>query len=179
MDKNAQTKPEYQLLQLDDKLMNAPVELKMKVQLMLLSGKSANLEFFLPPGQIPTRAHLLEILDSCRKPGGLDHANIPLGSRLMNKAEFVAHITKRETGMEIPLQGDRAFAPSTVEIPRPMLMHAIHGQGEPARNDVATRYLEAEAAAIDNGGCWNWHQHELDKLDDNELMNLYREITYG
>jgi hypothetical protein len=112
---------------------------------------------------VPTRSAMQDVIDACLDPG-TDSANgIPPGTRLMTKPEFVAHITLRDTGAALALPGNQEFTPTIIEIPRQMIIHAIHGAFGLTSAGIAQQY---DAIA-------------LSRMSDAELLKIYKELCHG
>lgn len=88
--------------------MHGPVEVSITVFAKTESGVG-RMTFTHPSGLIPTQLELASYLDVAREEAGKTNAVLP------TKAEFVAHVTKRETGLPIPMENCGDFIP--VEVP--------------------------------------------------------------
>lgn len=175
-------KPQHELVQLDPVDMHGPVETKIVIHVMVPDAKTktmkaARLNFAMNVGVIPTRAEIKEVVDACLNPENMVASSIPDGTRLMTKAEFVAHVTTREAGRAIPMPGNQDYVPSTSEIPRQVLIHAIFGRGVPvSREDEFVNKGMAAFTGNQHNPRWDW-TIGIEKLTDDELLALYKEIA--
>jgi hypothetical protein len=159
--------------------MHGPVEVSVIMHVKLPDGRDARLTFAMETGIIPTYTDIRSVVNNCLTTDSIAVNGIHPGTRLMTKPEFVAHITRRETGAAIPLPGDQEFMKSTTDIPRGILIHAVLGRGVPVgmTDDLMARGL------IEFDG--NQHNESfvftnaIEKLNDAELLDLYLEINHG
>ena len=162
--------------------MHGPIEVNMFIHVMLPDGKNAKLRFMPPAGQIPMPEDFQDFIDAAGDPAHHEASGMPAGVRLLTKPEFVALITKRETGQAMQLPGEQHFVPCEPQyaIPRQMLIHAIYGAGIPSMQ-LACELVErglTRFAGNQHNERWEF-THTVEKLDDDALANLYAEITAG
>lgn len=168
----------YELKTLPHVAMAGPIEFSMIVHIMTPEGKSSRFTMHLEPGIIPTPAHVKNILANCLKDStGL----IPEGTRLMTKPEFIAHLTKRETGVEVPMEGAQVFEPPEDTIDKVMLVDAMCGRGfrseEEAQQWVKDGFAIAELMMAGHGDRrpdYRWNRDKLNMLDETTLLRMYR-----
>ena len=173
----------YELKTLPHVAMAGPVEFSMIVHITTLEGKSGRFTMHLEPGIIPAPAHVKNILANCLKD---ETGNIPIGTRLMTKPEFIAHVTKRETGAAIVMEGPQVFEPPEDAIDKGMLVDAIIGKGirndNPEYSEAGERWVKdgfarKEWDRIGHGENWaayRWNREKLDLLDETTLLKIYR-----
>jgi hypothetical protein len=155
--------------------LHGPVEIRILTHVRLPDGRNANLEFQMPPGRIPTRLAMKEVMDACLSPESMAESSIPVGTRLLTKIEFVEMLTKREDGKAITLTGEQPWEPTTVDIPRHMLQHAVIGAGVP--KELAGEYVGRGLAYFSQmHGKHVWNDAKLDELPDELLYSLYQRI---
>lgn len=160
------------LEELPEIAMHGPVEVSMVVHVMTPEGKSARITMSNQVGVIPEQWDLAKMMGGCL----FAESGIPDGTRFMSKPEFVAHITKRETGQSTPMVGNQEFEPihkeaTLVCAPKMMLIDAVLGRGfKPSDVDR----MEEEGILV-----LQWDREELEKLDEAQLLEIYNEITGG
>ncbi len=143
--------------------MNGPVTVEVTVYMDVPCKGTARLQFMMPPGQVPTRVEMQDVIDACLDPGTYMAKGIPAGTRMLTKAEFVARIAGSD---DIKIPGNPDFVPSIIEIPRGMLIHAIAG----AQAETAIAVAPEEHTSFTPG--------YLEGLTDVQLRALYRGITH-
>lgn len=175
---NQPERPNHEIKQINPMDMHAPIETTILIGLSLPDGRTAGLKFEMTSGVIPTRAEIKAVVDACT-PESLRASDIPKGARLMTKPEFVAMMTKRATGIAIPMPGDQSFVPANCEIPKEILIDAIHGVGAPRDSALESDYIQRGWANYGKDGepDWTWTHEALAKLPDDILLALYRRIT--
>ena len=164
----------YELKTLPHVAMAGPVEFSMIVHIMTPEGKSGRFTMQLETGIIPTPAHVKNILANCLNDAS---GNLPKGTRLMNKPEFIAHITKRETGVEVPMEGPQVFEPPEDTIDKQMLVDALCGRGFRTMEEAAQWTKDGFATQTSGGMAgekWEWNRKKLELLDETTLLRMYR-----
>jgi len=164
------------LQELPEISMQGPIEITMTVHCVTTDGKNARMELFLEPGIIPNQERLQYLLDSSRVGLKDEVGDIPAGTRMMTKPEFVAHITKRGTGQAIPMPGSQEFEPihKPVTATKKMLVHAILGCDG---LDYFDEDKWERGLCEDIGGNAVWIKSKLVNLEESQLLELYNEIT--
>jgi hypothetical protein len=174
--------PREEPIELEPVDMHAPVEIKVSVHLKLDDGRSAVMDFLMPSGRIPTRQ---EIVAAVQATMSTDGAGEP-GYRLMDKTEFVKHITMRDAGVALVLPGNKDFVPSAVDVPHSMLVHAIAGASFEFSNEgfaLAKTFEDRgllRSSTSGHGGCDSshyWDRRALMALADDELLAIYQRVT--
>lgn len=154
--------------------LHGPVEIRVLTHVRLPDGRNAKLEFQMPPGRIPTRLAMKEVMDACLNPESMAESSIPEGTRLLDKVEFVHMLTARE-GEPITLTGEHVYEPTTIDIPRQMLQHAVLGAGVP--KELAGEFTGRGLAYYSQiYGKHVWNDAKLDEQPDEVLYALYQRI---
>lgn len=157
--------------------MHGPIEVSAAIYARLPSGGIGRMELRMEPGKIPTAEVVKDSMDNVLTDNA--GAGIPPGTRLLTKPEFVAHITKRDTGAAFELPGDQHFVAVPTEIPTAMLVHAIVGVGLPGY-DLPIEFTERGLATF-TGNQWNegwsWNHDALTQQPADVLLAIYERIT--
>lgn len=167
-------KPDHKLVELEPIDMHGPVEVTAALYVLLPDGRPATLNFKMLSGQIPARADIKAALDAMMTPASMEESSIPAGTRLMTKPEFVAHVTKQETGQAMTIPGDQHFVPVQPNIPHGMLVHAIAGVGVPEQ--LADEYRARGLVERDGVGDY-WNNDRLADLPGDVLLAIYERLT--
>jgi hypothetical protein len=159
--------------------MHAPVEIHIVNYMRLPDGRTASITFHMPFGRIPTRLEIKEAADAMMSPESFAESSIPAGTRPLTKPEFVAHITKRETGEAIPVPGSQEWEMTPIEIPHGMLVHAIMGAG--FKTMEMGEHFTQRGLAEHTGNQWNekwgWKKDKLSALPTEVLLAIYKEVA--
>lgn len=174
-------KLDHKLVELEPIDMHGPILVTANAYLYLPDGRPAKLSFQMEPGQIPSRAKVKATLDALASPEALAESSVPPGTRLMTKPEFVAHVTKQETGQSMTMPGDQHFVPVPGDVPHAMLVHAVMGvwaNGE-FDMDLEDEYISRGLGELTRGltRCFKWNKSALDALPDDVLIAIYERIT--
>lgn len=167
-------------MELPEMDMHAAVEIKISAYMRKPDGTIGTLAAYAQPGQLPTRAEQLAIVAALIAPESLQVAGAPAGTRPLNKREFVAHITKRASGMEIPMPGNPEFVPAGCEIPHSLLVHAIVGAGEFASMETCAEYEQRGLMKFignQHNPKWGWDQKKLAELPEDMLLTIYKRVA--
>lgn len=173
--------PKLEILPLEPMDMHAPIEVTVAVRMMTKDGKSARIMYEMPPGQVPTRAAILEAISPVTDPEMLKVFPLTEDARPMTKPEFVAHITTRATGAPVPMAGDQHFVPAPPDIPHGVLVHAICGAGFGKGGYATPIEMTERGLAKFTGNQWNedwsWDAAALGKQPDDVLLSIYKQVT--
>jgi hypothetical protein len=159
--------------------MHGPVEVSIKVYMKLPDGKAGSLTLTAAPGQLPTRAEQIAMLDAVLDADKRAQSALPEGVSPLTKPEFVRHITRRETGLALDIPGDQHFVPAACEIPHDMLVNAIAGAGFPTM-ELADEFTKRGMAKF-TGNQWNekweWDKSAIAALPDAMLLAIYQRVA--
>lgn len=153
--------------------MHGPVEVDVRVYFKQENGVIGRMTFTHPTGQLPTRTDLAQYMEAANVEAAKSGASLP------TKPEFVAHVTRRETGKAIPMAGARHWVQASSEIPREVLMHALTGIGSQWKREQVRESYVSRGLALDDGYGLVWNAEKLAAMTDCELEAMYREVANG
>lgn len=156
--------------------LHGPVEVKLSVYMKLPDGQIGSMGVILQPGRLPTRGELHAVFTHSTLSIAGEIPGAPVGARPLTRSEFVAHVTKRETGAPFLMPADAEFAPVPADVPHMMLVHAIMGAGvwPELQPEFEERGLGHFSHIVNR---FDWDEEALAALPDDMLLAIYERVS--